>query len=61
MRLSINDFFTKFEEIRSFLWIILHLSKKSLMGNYTISAVIIFFFKMLLTERLKKIFLLKDM
>ena len=34
MRFSIKDFFSKYDQIRSFLWIWSHLLKKSLMENF---------------------------
>ena len=34
MRFSIKNFFSKCDQIRSFLWIWSHLLKKSLMGNF---------------------------
>ena len=37
---SIKDFFSKFDQIRSFLHIWYHLLKKSLMGNFIFYAVI---------------------
>ena len=33
MKFSIKDFFSKFDQIRSFLWIWSHLLEKSLMEN----------------------------
>ena len=34
MKFSINDFYSKCDQIRSFLWIWSHLMKKSLMENF---------------------------
>ena len=34
MKFSIRDFFSKCDQIRSFLWIWSHLLKKSLMENF---------------------------
>ena len=42
-RLSTKDFFSKCEQIRSFLWIWSHLLKKSLMENLIFCAVPIIF------------------
>ena len=39
MRFSIKDFFSKFDQIYSFLWIWSHLLKKSLMENFILCAV----------------------
>ena len=39
MKFSIKDFFSKCDQIRSFLRIWLHLLKKSLMGNFIFCAV----------------------
>ena len=39
MKLSIKDFFSKYDRIRSFLKIWLDLLKKSLMGNFIFCAV----------------------
>ena len=39
MKFSINDFFSKCDQIRSFLRIWLHLLKKSLMENFIFCAV----------------------
>ena len=39
MKFSIENFFTKCDQIRSFLLIWLHLPKKSLMENFTFCAV----------------------
>ena len=39
MKFSINDFFIKCDQLRSFLRIWLHLLKKSLMENFIFSAV----------------------
>ena len=39
MSFSINDFFSKYDQIRSFLRIWSHLLKKSLMENFTFCAV----------------------
>ena len=39
IKFSIKDFFSKYHEIRSFLWIWSHLLKKSLMGNFIFCAV----------------------
>ena len=50
MKFSIKDFFSKCEQIRSFLWIWSHLMKKSLMGNFIFCAVIAQNFKPLLCE-----------
>ena len=41
MKFSIKDFISKYEQIRSFLWICLHLLKKSLMENFIFRAVIL--------------------
>ena len=40
MKFSIKDFFSKFDQIRSFLRIWLHLLKKSLMENFIFCAVL---------------------
>ena len=40
MKLSINDFFSKCDQIRSFLRIWSHLLKKSLMENFIFCAVL---------------------
>ena len=39
MKFSVNDFFSKCDQIRSFLPIWLHLLKKSLTENFTFCAV----------------------
>ena len=39
LKFSIKDFFTKCDQIRSFLWIRSHLLKKSLMENFRFCAV----------------------
>ena len=39
MKFSIKDFFSKFDQVRSFLRITLHLLKKSLMENFIFCAV----------------------
>ena len=39
MKFSIKDFFSKCNQIRSFLWIWSHLLKKSLMENFIFCAV----------------------
>ena len=39
MKFSIKDFFSKFDQIRSFLWIWSHSLKKSLMENFVFCAV----------------------
>ena len=39
MKFSIKDFFSKCDQIRSFLWIWSHLLKKSLMKNFIFYAV----------------------
>ena len=39
MKFSIKDFFSKCDQIRSFLWIWSHLLKKSLMENFNFRAV----------------------
>ena len=39
MKFSIQDFFSKWDQIRSFLWIWSHLLKKFLMENFTFCAV----------------------
>ena len=39
MKFSIKDFFSKSDQICSFLWIWSHLLKKSLMKNFTFCAV----------------------
>ena len=39
MKISIKDFFSKYDQIRSFLRIWSHLLKKSLMENFTPCAV----------------------
>ena len=40
MKFSIKDFFSKYDQIRSFLWIWSHLLKKSLVKNFIFYAVI---------------------
>ena len=40
MKISINDFFSKYDKIRSFLRIWSHLLKKSLMEKFIFSAVL---------------------
>ena len=40
MKLSIEDFFSKCDQIRSKLWIWSHLQKKSLMENFIFCAVL---------------------
>ena len=40
MKCSIKDFFSKFEQIRSFMQIWIDLLKKSLMDNFTFPAVL---------------------
>ena len=40
MKCSIKYFFSKFDQIRSFLWIWSHLLKKSLMENFIFGAVL---------------------
>ena len=40
MKLSIEDFFSKCDQIRSKLWIWSHLQKKSLMENFIFYAVL---------------------
>ena len=37
MKFSVKDFFSKCDQIRSFLWIWLHLLKKSLTKNFIFS------------------------
>ena len=39
MKFSVKDFFSKCDQIRSFLWIWSHLLKKSLMENFILCAV----------------------
>ena len=39
MKFSIKDFFSKFDQIRSFLWIWSHLLQKSFMENFIFCAV----------------------
>ena len=39
MKFSIKDFFGKYQEICTFLWIWLHLTKKSLMENFIFCAM----------------------
>ena len=39
MKFSMKDFFSKCDQIRSFLWIWSHLLKKSLMENFIFCAV----------------------
>ena len=39
LKFSIKDFFSKCDQIRSFLWIGSHLLKKSLMENFSFCAV----------------------
>ena len=39
MKFSIKDFFSKFDQIRNYLWIWLHLLKKFLMENFIFCAV----------------------
>ena len=41
MNFSIKDFFSKCDQIRSFLWIWSHLLKKSLMENFIFCAVLL--------------------
>ena len=41
MKFPIKDFFSKCDQIRSFLWIWLHLLKKFLMENFIFCAVYI--------------------
>ena len=41
IKISIEDFFSKCDQIRSFLWIRLHLLKKSLMENFIFCAVLL--------------------
>ena len=41
MKFSIRSFFSKYEKIRSFLWIWSHLLKKSLMKSFNFCAVLI--------------------
>ena len=41
MKFSINDFFNKCDQIRSFLWIWPRLLKKSLMENFIFCAVLV--------------------
>ena len=45
MKFSIKDFFTRFDQIRSFLRILSHLLKKSLMENFIFGAMIVTFSK----------------
>ena len=40
MKFSIRDFFSKYDQIRSFLWIWSHLLKKSLMENFIFCAAL---------------------
>ena len=40
MKFFIKDFFSKFDQIRSKQWIWSHLLQKSLMENFTFSAVL---------------------
>ena len=40
MKFSIKDFFSKRDQIRSFLWILSHLLKKSLIENFIFCAVL---------------------
>ena len=44
MKFSIQDFFNKCDQIRSFLWISSHLLKKSLIENFIFCAVLILTF-----------------
>ena len=39
MKISVKDFFSKFDQIHSFLWLWSHLMKKSLMENFIFYAV----------------------
>ena len=39
MKFSIKGFFSEFDQIRSFLWILPHLLNKSLMENFVFCAV----------------------
>ena len=41
MKFSIKDFFSKCDQVRSFLWIWSDLLKKSLMENFILCAVVI--------------------
>lgn len=41
MKCSITDFFSKYDEIRSFLWICSHLLKTSVMKNFIVCSVYI--------------------
>ena len=43
MKFFIKDFFSKSDQIRSFLWIWSHLLKKSLMENFIFCAVLVCF------------------
>ena len=45
MKFFFKDFFSKCDQIRSFLWIWSHLLKKSLMGNFIFYAMFIMCFK----------------
>ena len=40
MKFSIRDFFSKYDQIRSFLWIWSHLLKKALMENFVFCAAL---------------------
>ena len=58
MKFSINVFFSKFAQIRSFLRIELHLLKKSLMESFIFCAVfasqnMCYLFSMLITKYMK--------
>ena len=50
MKFSIQDFFSKCDQICSILWIWLHLIKKSLMENFIFCAVLSEFNKIANTE-----------
>ena len=52
MKFSIKDFFSKCDQIRSFLRIWSHLLKKSLMGNSIFCAVICRFVILILDKRM---------
>ena len=56
LKFFIKDFFSKCDQIRSFLWIWSHLLKKSLMKNFIFCAVILAYFMqwMLLCPKLGK-------
>ena len=60
MKFSIKDFFSKSDQIRSFLRIWLHLLKKFLMENFIFCAVIFLFMNILMDDLLMRFFYIQN-